>query len=144
LWHSRLPIVKEGNILRNRRSVCFAAEYDGLFYATALWSDPVAANRFDEGATMLELRRLAIADDAPKNTATRMIKIMVMLIRRKFPDVTRLVSYQDTEVHAGTIYKAAGWTQETVSTLNEWDKGSRKRSAAQSSAPKIRWGKRLA
>ena len=143
LWHSRFPKVCASNIIRNRRQVCFAAEYDGIFYATALWSDPIAANRLNGGETMLELRRMAIAPDAPDNTATRMIKIMVMLIRRKWPELTKLISYQDTEVHHGTIYKASGWKQETTATLTEWDNGSRKRNKAQSTAPKIRWAKNL-
>ena len=49
----------------------------------------------------------AIASDAPKYTATRMLSIMVKRIKKEFPDIVRLISYQDTEVHKGTIYKAA-------------------------------------
>lgn len=141
LWHSRFPEIKESNIIRNRRSICFSAEYDGLFYASAIWSDPIAANRLNGGENMLELRRMAIAPDAPKNTASRMISLMVKSIKKKWPELTKLISYQDTEVHYGTIYKASGWVQETTATLTEWDNEKRNRNKAQSTAPKIRWAK---
>jgi hypothetical protein len=57
----------------------------------------------------LELRRFAIAPDAPKNTASRMLRVMRGRIRVDFPGISRLISYQDEEAHRGTIYKAAGW-----------------------------------
>lgn len=138
-WHSRFPRIEESNVVRNRRQMCFGAEFQGTFYATAIWSDPIAANRLKDGDRLLELRRMAIADDAPKNTATRMIKIMVMLIRKRWPELVGLVSYQDTEVHSGTIYKAGGWKQETTATLTDWETSTRKRAKAQSAAPKVRW-----
>jgi hypothetical protein len=139
LWHSRFPIIEESNILRNRRSICFAAEHSGLFYAVAIWSSPIAENRLKDGKLLLELRRMAISDDAPKNTASRMLGIMTSLLRKKWPELVGLISYQDTEVHRGTIYKAAGWKQETTATLTEWTTKTRKRAQAQSLAPKVRW-----
>ena len=138
LWHSRFPWIEESNIVRNRRHVCFGAEFDGIFFACAIWSSPIAANRLKDGDRLLELRRLAIADDAPKNTATRMIKIMTISIRKRWPELVGLISYQDTEAHRGTIYKAAGWRQETTSTMTDWSV-ERKRSAPQSKAFKVRW-----
>jgi hypothetical protein len=39
-----------------------------------------------------------------------MLGAMRRWIRRNLPDVPRLLSYQDLDVHTGTIYKAAGWT----------------------------------
>ena len=87
----------------------------------------------------LELRRLAISPDAPKFTATWIIAKMVKDIKKQFPDVTRLVSYQDTEVHTGTIYKAANWKLDSVSKLQDWSTGKRKRNALQSKSDKIRW-----
>ena len=139
LWHSRFPRIEESNVVRNRRSACFGAEFEGVFFACAIWSDPIAANRLKDGDKLLELRRMAIADDAPRNTATRMLKIMALLIRKKWPELVGLVSYQDAEVHHGTIYKAGGWKQETTATLTDWTTATRKRHTAQSTAPKVRW-----
>lgn len=142
LWHSRFPAIDESNVIRNRRSICFGAEFDGIFYASAIWSDPIAANRLKNGDKLLELRRMAIADDAPRNTASRMLSVMVKQINRKWPELVGLVSYQDTEAHSGTIYKAANWIPHgKATTLTDWT--NRKRSAPQSTSPKIRWELKL-
>lgn len=137
-WHSRLPITVEGNLLRNRRYVFYGAEFNDHCFACAIWTDPVANNRLSKDHIWLELRRLAIAPDAPKFTATWMISKMVKMLRKKFPDVTRLVSYQDTEVHTGTIYAASNWTQDIVSSNANWNE-TRKRNREQSTAIKKRW-----
>lgn len=143
LWHSRLPSVIRGNIDRNRHSVCFAAEFDGVFYASAIWSSPVAGDLLTKGEYWLELRRFAIADDAPKNTASRMLSIMCRLIRARFPEIVRLISYQDTEAHAGTIYKAAGWSRGKVVTDTNWglrrSPTGRVRNAVIAPGVKVRW-----
>ena len=107
LWHSRLPVVDRSNIIRNKYSISFGAEFGGRWYASAIWSSPVA--RLLDGTKVLELRRFAIAPDAPKNTASRMLRVMCNKIRKSFPAIKLAVSYQDEAVHAGTIYKAAGW-----------------------------------
>lgn len=136
-WHSRLPKVDESNIIRTVHRVCYSAECNGVFYAVAIWTNPVA--RLLPQTTWLELRRLAIADEAPKNTASRMIGWMTRDIRRRFPHVVRLISYQDTAVHSGTIYKAAGWTPTALNTDGEWNRPNRFRRQAQSGAAKQRW-----
>jgi hypothetical protein len=50
-----------------------------------------------------------------------------------------LVSYQDAEVHTGTIYAAANWKQDVVSKFQEWTQGNRIRNKLQSKSDKIRW-----
>ena len=131
-WHSRLPRL-------NTACPCpvyYGAEFDGLWYAVAAWSPPVA--RLLPQTTWLELRRLAIADDAPKNAATRMIGWMVRDIRKRFPVIERLVSYQDTAVHNGAIYRAAGWTGTSVANGGQWNYAGRRRDGERI-ADKIRW-----
>ena len=141
LWHSRLPKVIRGNIDRNRHSICFAAECAGIFYASAIWSSPVSRELATNGECLLELRRFAIANDAPKNTASRMLSVMVRLIRRRFPEIVRLLSYQDTAVHAGTIYKAAGWQRVGFRRggIDAWSSNVRKRVNTQAAGDKVRW-----
>jgi hypothetical protein len=139
IWHSRFPRIDWSNVVRNKDYVCYIAIHDGIVYAVAIWSSPIAANRMKNGSTALELRRLAIAPDAPRNTASRMISLMRKKIKKKMPHIKLLISYQDTDVHLGTIYKASGWTQGSVSKAGiDWN-GARKRSHAQSTASKIRW-----
>jgi len=77
-----------------------------------------------------------------------MIGWMAKDIRKRIPKVTRLISYQDTDVHAGTIYKAAGWTATNLSQrVNPNGKGGhwacRSGCIDQSLAPKQRWEKVL-
>jgi hypothetical protein len=147
LWHSRLPRVVRGNIDRNRHRVCYAAEFAGVFYAAAIWSSPVAGDALTKSEFWLELRRMAIADDAPRNTASRMLSWMVRDIRRQFPELARLISYQDTDVHAGTIYKAAGWTAGHEVTDTNWglrrSVHGRKRNDVVAPGKKIRWERLL-
>jgi hypothetical protein len=143
LWHSRLPIIEWSNVVRNRHSICFGARYDGDLHAIAIWSSPVAANRMHNGKQALELRRFAIAPTAPKNTGSRMLSVMKILIQKSIPDVSWFVSYQDTEVHLGTIYKAAGWELVGESEGISWSNKNRSRNKEQSMATKARWELRI-
>lgn len=140
-WHSRLPLIG-GSVGR----IYYKAEHEGLIYAVAMWSNPVA--RMLPQMEWMELRRLAIADDAPKNTASRFIAWMVRDIKKRFPEVVRLISYQDCDVHTGTIYKASGWVIGNVgervdenAKYNNWK--TRPGRINQSTAPKQRWEYRI-
>jgi len=140
LWHSRLPIITNPY---GRHGICFGAEYKNIWYATAIWTDPIA--RLFNGKGFIELRRMAIAKNAPVNTASRMIKIMGIIIKNTFPDIYKLISYQDTEVHMGTIYKASGWTPIIANKNSNWTRlnTNRFRVENQATGPKIRWGKQI-
>jgi hypothetical protein len=135
-WHSRLPDLHWSNVARSHKYVCYGALFDNEWFAVGIWSSPVARLLNDE--TTLELRRMAISELAPSNTASRMIRIMVLLIKKRFPLITTLISYQDTEVHKGTIYKASGWQAVATVKYRAWDK-TRLRNKSQSTADKIRW-----
>ena len=76
-----------------------------------------------------------------------MLSVMAKLIRTELPHVWKLISYQDTEVHNGTIYKASGWFVGGHKTNigKGWvtlGKG-RQRGPMQSSADKKRWEKQI-
>lgn len=138
-WHSRFPIIEWSNVVRSKDYVCFAAKFDGNYLGTAIWSSPIAANRLKHGDQMLELRRMALSDRCPPNTASRMISYMRRWIMREMPHIAILISYQDTEAHAGTIYKASGWKMASIYAGKQWDDVGRKRSRPQSTAAKVRW-----
>lgn len=105
-YHSRLPNVQAGPWM-----YAFSASHPATneMFAAALWSNPSARTLPNE---WLELRRMAVRDGAPHCTASSFLQRMVKALRgyghRHF------ISYQDTAVHQGTIYKAAGWTIEFV------------------------------
>ena len=138
LWHSRLPLCE--NAWRGV-GVCFGAEFKGRYYAVAYWSHPVSASIDHHGC--YELRRMAICNDAPRYTASRFLAIMVKLLRKQMPTLNRLISYQDTDVHKGTIYKASGWKRiDGVHHKIRHDKGRRDggyRNAPVATGHKIRW-----
>jgi len=117
-WHSRLPEYNTGFCLNSL--VSYGAEFENQYYAIAIWTNPVAAALPQHD--WLELRRMAIATDAPKNTASRMLSVMRRLIKKKFPNVVKLISYQDCEVHQGTIYKASGWVIGNYHKGGSWNR----------------------
>lgn len=139
LWHRTLPKIGAVNTMK----VCYGAKANGNYYAIAMWSNPVARMLCQQ--TWLELRRFAIADDAPKNTATRMLAWMERDIRRRFPIMERLVSYQDAEEHTGTIYRAMGnWLPvELNKTGGAWSNRQRWNRTAKRLGKKVRWERPL-
>jgi hypothetical protein len=142
LWHSRLPKTQKGNLTRNKHFIFYGAEFKDHCFASAIWTTPVANNRLSENEIWLELRRLAVAPDAPKFTATWMIAKMIKAIKIKHPEITKLISYQDTDVHTGTIYAASNWIKEGQSKGVDWNV-TRDRKASQSTSDKVRWTYRL-
>lgn len=135
MWHSRLPSFTAP--IGQFKAI--GAEFDGIFYAVAIWSWPVSRMLNRVRDEFYELRRLAIAPDAPKNTASRMLRVMRIMIVNKMPGLGNLISYQDTAIHTGAIYRAAGWKPVRRSSAEGWSRPSRRRQAAQSEASKIRW-----
>lgn len=141
-WHSRLPIYETGFCEKAR--ICFGALHDNRWYAVAIWDNPTARNLPQD--SWLELKRMAICSEAPKNTASRMLKVMTLIIRTRFPKIERLVSYQDVETHRGTIYKAAGWVPGCTHKGGSWLRPNQKRfrpDLNKAVGPKIRWEKQI-
>lgn len=106
-WHSMLPRTDLGNLLCGNTSVAYGAEFDGRWYAVAIWSQPIIRAMCD--GNTIELRRLAICGESPKNTASRMLAVMRTLVKQKYPAMTRAISYLAIDVHSGSIYRASGW-----------------------------------
>lgn len=100
-WHSRLP-----NTQKAPWKYAFKASYGGITYAVALWNNP-SARMLPQN--WIELRRFSCAPDAPKNTASRFLSWMVRYFKHSHTEYTKCISYQDTVVHTGAIYKASGW-----------------------------------
>lgn len=147
-WHSRLPVV-DGSFMK----YSFLAQYQGRTYAVAMWSNPTARMVPPQ---WIELRRMACATECPRHTASRFLGWMVRWLQAHHPEHERCISYQDTGVHQGTIYKAAGWTAATVEPRIRSIEERQTRVRANGSlyrpctngfavdqSPKIRWEKRL-
>ena len=107
LWHSRLPNCQNGPW-----QFAFKAHKDGVTYAVALWNNPSARCL---PSHWLELRRMACSPDAPRFTASMFLGWMARFFKLNYRDREKMISYQDLQVHKGTIYKAAGWAVEYIS-----------------------------
>ena len=139
IWHSVLPRCPK--FLVHGR--CYLADGDdGFPVAVAVWSAPVA--RMLNGRGYYELRRLAVAPDAPENTCTSLLAAMRADIAATMPEVETFLSYQDEVAHHGTIYKADNWqvgwrSTRATSSKSSWGKSRDGRGEMQSASPKIAW-----
>lgn len=113
-WHSRLPNTQDGPWM-----YAFKAYYGDVTYAVALWNNPSARTL---PGHWVELRRMAVAPDAPKFTASRFLGYMLRWFRQHHPEHERAISYQDTAVHSGTIYKATNWTPAHTTVFRHRDR----------------------
>ena len=92
----------------------FGALHDGEVWAAISFGIPNAPAikglyTKDQQQGVLEIVRLACNLDCPKNTPSRLLRISIMLLRKKYPLKT-LITYADTaQGHDGGIYKAAGF-----------------------------------
>lgn len=140
-WHSMLPRTDLGNLLCGNMSVAYGFAYEDWYYAVAIYSQPIIRSLCD--GTTIELRRLAICVTAPKYTATRFMALTRKMLRRKFPQLRKIVSYQAVDVHAGTIYKAGGWkiAGKIVDARPQRPPGSPQRATGplQTTSRKVRW-----
>lgn len=92
----------------------FGAYFDGCLLGAITFGPPLAkeikglySNSSDEFA--LELTRLAMHDDCPKNSESRFISVAIRLLKKLFP-VRIIISYADPSVgHDGCIYRASGF-----------------------------------
>lgn len=141
LWHSRFPETGGGNA-----RVCYAAEFDGQFWAVAIWTNPSSPKLPQRSWIML--KRWAIADERPKNTASRMDGWMFRDLARRFPEVEMAVSYSDPDSHEGAIYRACGWSEGETTTRKaggkRWKNRTRPRQTANDECQRVtRWTKRV-
>ena len=146
-WHSRLPNTQAGPW---QFAFCAYAPSDEIV-AVALWNNPSARTL---PSHWLELRRMACSPVAPKNTASRFLAWMARYFAAEHRHREKLISYQDTAVHDGTIYKAAGWRVDFVSKARVRDRsknraGTNRKYRADingvdaAASEKIRWAKTL-
>ncbi len=142
-WHSQLPDI--GGTQFGDVQIAHALTFDGGVYGVAIWTRPIAGNRMSHPSDhLVELRRLAIPEYAPRFAASRMLGRMERWFRVERSDICRLLSYQMTDVHSGTIYKAANWSKSRQQiSMQSWLTHSRRPAADIATAPKIRWERQL-
>ena len=141
-YHRVLPEIK--NVTLHGNEAYYGFFFKGSCYAVALWSSPIA--RALPYRTHAELRRFAINDSSPKNTASWGLARMAHLIKKKYPSLKLLVSYQAVKIHEGTIYRAAGWNEGVHTKPSSWvrkGKGRQQNDYRQIVSGTIRWEREL-
>lgn len=99
----------------------FMASYNiGVFWGGRLWGcvsfGGISAEETIQGLFgttkqdgFFEIKRLALSDDLPQNSESRIIAIAIKLLR-KIKTVKAIITYADTAVgHTGVIYRASGF-----------------------------------
>ncbi len=78
------------------RSVCFGAEYCDRYFAIAIWER-------NKDNSIFELKVYELCDEVPQDTnfGKYMLSMMIRLIRRKFKEVKKFVSYcEDKNIYS--------------------------------------------
>lgn len=120
-----------------------AVYHENRLVGGMLWGRPTSPY-IDQKKT-LELTRMYLLDECPRNSESYCIGQATRLIRRQLPEIDTLLAYSDpAQGHVGTIYKAAGWTFDGTTRARAWsqrkDGYTRKNIAVGS---KMRWIRRL-
>ena len=130
-WHSTLPNPPPG------WRVAFLVYAPNLApVAVATWGRPVA--RMEDQQNTLELTRLAHSPDAPYNLGSWALARMRKRIRESMPEIRRIISYQNADVHNGTIYKADNWHQ-VYEKFTEHTWANREKRKGTEAQHKIKW-----
>ena len=94
----------------------FGAFIDNKLVGCAQWGRPI--NKYLQinlvkgtgWNDFLELNRLVLIDNTPRNTESRFISICIKLIKKNAPHVKWVISFADaTQCGDGTIYRASGF-----------------------------------
>lgn len=105
-------------------SFCLKAQYKGRTIGGSVIGLPRHSSKYKG---MLEIRRMAFIDDAPKNSESRFLGFIIRHIKKN-TDSVGVISYADKSVgHKGTIYKAANFklAGETSASLHVFWNGKR-------------------
>jgi hypothetical protein len=82
---------------------------DGAVVGAMVFRTPTTRHLPADGS-WFELVRWCLRPECGPNAGSRMQKVAVAELRRRFPRLTTLVSYSDRSVgHRGTLYRACNW-----------------------------------
>jgi predicted metal-dependent hydrolase len=87
--------------------VAFLLMNEGIAIGVSTWGRPVA--RLEEQINTLEHTRMALSDEAPKNSASWFLARNREWIREWLPEIKRLIAYVDLEQHKVVSYLADNW-----------------------------------
>jgi len=121
----KLPSTRANNFIRNNhysgKIVPNSKFHFGIFYNNKLEGVLQYGNPMDKNKTIglvkntkwnnfIELNRMALTDNLPKNAESRSIAITIKLLKKYAPHLDWILTYADgTQCGDGTIYRASGF-----------------------------------
>jgi len=111
-----------------RSTYCFKLERDGELIGAMLYGQLAMANAYkkyaDEELDVIELRRLVLIDDTPRNAESYFIGYTLRWLKKN-TDVKKVVSYADPNYgHQGVIYQATNFQKVGMTSKGKvimWD-----------------------
>jgi len=95
--------------------------------------------RNEDQVFTLELTRMVLGAECGRNSESRVLGTMARLVRARFPDVRRPITYAaPARGHTGTIYAAAAWRRVGVRQAGSWARSRPGRRAGEPSS-KVKW-----
>lgn len=87
---------------------------------------------------MIELNRMAMIDDTPRNTESRAIAVACRLLVKQYPHLEWVLSFADgTQCGDGTIYRASGFVLTSIKKNTQvWSDGANRLSRITVTNPK--------
>ncbi len=106
--------------------VRIAVYHKGWLVGALLIGRPVARN--EDQYTTVELTRMVLLDVCPKNSESYVLSRAIKIVRKKLPEVRRIIAYADSTRHTGAIYKAVGFrcVGMTAGEKRGWQRQKRK------------------
>jgi hypothetical protein len=102
-----------------KSSFCFSVKHQDVLVGGLIYGEmsTTAWKKFGEKeCEVLELRRLVLLDECPRNSESRVIAKSLQWIRKNVKHVKRVVSYADpNHGHTGVIYRATNFTLHSMS-----------------------------
>ena len=102
-----------GSVNGVKVTTCYRVDHCGILVGAVIYGQmsTTAWKKFGRSEIeVLELRRLVLIDDAPKNSESRVVGWTLRHIRKNLPLVKVVVSYADPYYgHSGIIYKASNF-----------------------------------
>lgn len=102
-----------GSVNGVKVTICYRVDYNGELVGAVMYGQmsTTAWKKFGQSESeVLELRRLVLVDEAPKNSESRVIGWTLRHINKILPSVKVVVSYADPHYgHCGTVYKASNF-----------------------------------
>jgi hypothetical protein len=102
-----------GSVNGVKITICYRVDHCGILVGAVIYGQmsTTAWKKFGQSEIeVLELRRLVLVDEAPKNSESRVVGWTLRHIRKNLPLVTVVVSYADPyHGHSGIIYKASNF-----------------------------------